>query len=74
MSRDWTNLLWREKTWGERAQTAVAFSAACVVGLGMLLGALVVLGMMIETAGQRSEDHDRCMKRATNGYEIERCR
>jgi hypothetical protein len=74
MSRDWLNLTWGEKTWGERAQTGIAFAAAGAVGLAMFLGVLAVLGMIIETAGQRSEEHDRCLKRATNGYEIERCR
>lgn len=74
MARDWLNLTWREKTWGERVQTAVAFTASCVTGLVMGFGVLLVLGQMIEVAGQRSEDHNRCMKHATNGYEIERCR
>lgn len=74
MGRDWTVLLWREKTWSERAKTVVSFSIASVVGLGMLLGIMMVLSKMIDVADERREDHDRCMKRATNGYEIEKCR
>jgi hypothetical protein len=74
MRRDWTNLLWSEKTWGERAQTAIAFTAACVVGLIMVFGVLMTLGQMIEVASWRSEQHDRCLKSATNGYEIKQCR
>lgn len=74
MSRDWTNLLWSEKTWGERVQTAIAFALASVFGIAMFFGAIMVLGMMIDTAAHRQEQHDRCLKNATNGYEIERCK
>ena len=40
----------------------------------MLLGVLMVVGMMIEVIGQHNEEHERCLKRATNGYEIRQCR
>ena len=74
MSQDWLNLTWSEKTWWERVQTAISFTAACVVGLGMFIGMLLVLGLMIDNAGQYREEHDRCLKRSTNGYEIRECR
>lgn len=74
MARDSTILLWREKTWSERAQTVAAGILACVIGTGMLLFALYVLGLMIENAGQYSDEHDRCLKHATNGLEIKQCR
>lgn len=74
MSRDWTSLLWSEMTWGERAQAAACFVAASVFGVGMFLGAIVVLGMMIDAASHRQEQHDRCLRKATNGYEIKQCR
>lgn len=44
-----------------------------VVVIAMLVAALTVFGMMMDGAAQRSEEHDRCLKHATNGYEIERC-
>ena len=74
MSRDWTSLLWSEKTWGERAQTVACFAAACVFGVGMFFGAILVLGMMIDASAHRQEKRDRCLKNATNGYEIRQCR
>lgn len=47
----------------------------CIILLPpMLLGALMVFGMMIENIGQHNEQHDRCLKNATNGYEIKQCR
>jgi hypothetical protein len=74
MSRNWTILLWREKTWGERAQTVLANILVGLMGLGMLFGVLWVLGRMIDHADQYSVEHDRCLKNATNGLEIKRCR
>ena len=52
--------------------------ANCVVG-SIIVGAGVIaimtlVGMMMETAANRNEDHDRCLKHATTGYEIEKCR
>lgn len=40
-------------------------------GAFLLLG---LLGLMVDTVADRSEQHDRCLKQATNGYEIRRCR
>jgi hypothetical protein len=41
------------------------------------LGAFVVLGFIglaLEFEARYHDEHDRCMRHATNGYEIERCR
>lgn len=47
-------------------------SVFCVIGA---MGFLVfVLGPMIDGVAHRSEEHDRCLKNATNGYEIKQCR
>ena len=54
-------------TWPEIILTAILLPPA-------FIGVMVLLGTILDTAAQHSEQHDRCMKRATNGYEIERCR
>jgi hypothetical protein len=41
------------------------------VGAFLFLGAL---GYAIETLAEHSAQHDHCLKRATNGYEIRQCR
>lgn len=40
----------------------------------MLVGAIMVAGMMIDGVAEHQAQHDRCLKRATNGYEIKQCR
>ena len=74
MSRDWSQLLWREKTWGERVQTSIAFLIACVIALGMFGGGLMMLGGALDGITHINTQHDSCLKRATNGYEIKKCR
>lgn len=39
----------------------------------MLFGLIMVLGMLIDTVAENSEQHDRCSKRAVNVYEIKKC-
>lgn len=73
MKRDWTNLLWSEMTWPERLQAAISFSVACIVGLAMFLGALLVVGETLDGITRYNSAHDRCLKKATNGYEIKQC-
>jgi len=41
------------------------------VGAIILLG---VLGLAIDTVSEDRIQHDRCLKQATNGYDIRRCR
>ncbi len=74
MSRDWTRLSVSEMTWGERAQAALSFVFAFViVGAGFVGLCIFVLAPMIDNMDRRSTEHDRCLKRATNGYEIKQC-
>lgn len=53
------------------------FIGACVL-IGLLLVTLSVtlwvVGSGVETYAQHREERDRCLKRATNGYEIQQCR
>lgn len=74
MAREWHNLAWSEKTAGERVQTSIAFVIAIVIALGMFGGGLMVLGGAVDGMSRHNVEHDRCLKRATNGYEIRACR
>lgn len=47
---------------------------ATVITLVGAVAVFSVIGMTIESIGQYQEDRDRCLKLATNGYEIEQCR
>lgn len=74
MSRDSTILTWREKTWVERGQTVLANTLAGIIGAGMFVGALLVVGECLDGISRYKSDHERCLKHATNGYEIEHCK
>lgn len=74
MSRDWTQVPPSERTWWEWTQNAMAFCIALVIALVMIVGGFMVLGMMVDGYTDYKMQHERCLKRATNGYEIERCR
>ncbi len=45
--------------------------AVAIVGAVALM---VIVGMVIDTRSTYVEDHEHCLKQATNGIEIERCR
>jgi hypothetical protein len=52
----------------------VSFVAAGLIGL-VLFGCVVfVLGSMVDGYGDYQDQHERCLKQATNGYDIQRCR
>lgn len=66
---------WRLLTWQERIRRVIVMTIAYGVVCPLLFGgALIALGMMLEGASERSTAHDRCLKEATNGYEIKQCR
>jgi hypothetical protein len=51
--------------------------AAIVCGILVIfgfIGILAIVGNAIEIRGEYAEQHDRCLKNAANGLEIERCR
>lgn len=59
---------------GQRIAAVIAtaiFSA--VVGAVVLFGAAWVFSGTVETIAKYSEERDRCLKQATNGYEIRQC-
>ncbi len=75
MARDLANLVWREKTWSERAQTVAIFVVATAVVLAMSFFALVyAVGPSLDGISRYNSEHRRCLQRATNGYEIQQCR
>lgn len=57
---------WTLQVFGWAIATAITLVGAVVV--------LSVIGMSIESIGQHQEDRERCLKHATNGYEMEQCR
>jgi hypothetical protein len=64
----------RLATWREVPLILLWKLAGAVFVIVGVIAVLAVVGMMMEGATQRHEEHDHCMKHAENGYEIERCR
>lgn len=58
----------------ERLAEAVKLFATFVLAVPGALLLLALLGMIFEGAARDSENRDRCLKQATNGYEIQQCR
>jgi hypothetical protein len=73
MSRDWTMLTWREQTWGERAKHVLAWLLATIFTICFAVGTLLILGQAMDGVDRYHVEHDRCLKHATNGYDIKRC-
>ena len=66
---------WRIANWRERLGIMLFYGIGWGIVLpAIIIGSLMLLGMMIDSADERSTQHDRCMKHATNGYDIEKCR
>lgn len=74
MTRDWSSLAWREKTWGERSRTLVIWILASIIGLATIAIALFVVNESLIGISRYSAQHTRCLRNATNGYEIKQCR
>lgn len=65
---------WRFATWHERfVKLFLWMGGAIFVAVGFI-AMMALFATIVDNAAQRNVDHDRCMKHATNGYEIERCR
>lgn len=66
---------WHVANWRERAGILFFYGLMWgVVFPAMLFGGLWVIGSTIDGIGQHNAEHDRCLKHATNGYEIRECR
>lgn len=65
---------WSLATWKERIGLLCFWAIMWgVVMPACLIAILAVTGMMIEGIGRQNAEHDRCLKNATNGYEIRQC-
>lgn len=60
-------------TWKEIPLILLTWLAGAVVIVIMFILAMWLLSTIIENAGDRSANYDRCLKQATNGYEIKKC-
>lgn len=70
---------WSVAYWHERIGIVLFYVFLwCVVGpvcfVVCFFGPIWVVGMAIENIGQHRVEHERCLKAATNGWEIKQCR
>ena len=66
---------WHVANWHERLGIMFFYAVGWgVVFPAMLIGGLWLLGSIGVGVGRYNEEHDRCLKNATNGYEIRECR
>lgn len=72
--RSWADKSFWECSWKERCyQAGIWLVLLGATGVGLVF-ILLLFGQAVDVATQRSIEHDRCLKRATNGYEIQQCR
>jgi hypothetical protein len=57
----------------QAVRNVIAHAIDGIVALVGALALIVIVGMVIESRGTYVEDHERCLKQAINGYEIEQC-
>jgi hypothetical protein len=57
----------------QAVRNVIAHAIEGIVALVGALALIVIVGMVIESRVAYVEDHERCLKQATNGYEIEQC-
>jgi hypothetical protein len=68
-------LTWSNASWKERIFLVLLYAFGwCIVFPAMLIATLLVLGAMIEGIAHDKQQHDSCLKHATNGYAIRECR
>ena len=65
---------WSWATWPERAGIVAVWLVSSAVALAMAFGVLLVVGESVEGISRYKSEHDRCLQKATNGYEIKQCR
>lgn len=66
---------WSVAYWYERIGIIAFYGFMWGIVLpAMTVGMLWVFGMMIDGNDRYHEENDRCLKHATNGYEIRECR
>jgi len=65
--------LWKDADWKERVQISICAVVAVFIALGMFGLGLYVIAASIDGITITKSEHDRCLKQATNGYEIREC-
>ncbi len=66
---------WKSANWKQRAFMVVLFGIGYgIVVPAMFVGALVVLGMMVEGVSESRMNLERCQKHAETPYEYHQCR
>jgi hypothetical protein len=65
---------WSWATSPERAGIVAVWLASSAVALVIALGVLLVVGESVEGISRYKSEHDRCLQKATTGYEIKQCR
>lgn len=61
-------------TMRERIENVLGFCFAAAIGFGLFVGGIWWIGGMVDGVTYYKTERDRCLKQATNGYDIERCR
>ena len=70
----WWPVPWSLATWPERfVKLGLWAAGGCFVAISFLT-TMALFATIIDNAAELSIEHDRCLKRATNGYEIRECR
>lgn len=68
-------IAWATASWSQRLKLGALWAIAWGVVLPlMVVAGICFIGLLIDGFAERSETHDRCLKQATNGYEIRQCR
>jgi len=57
-----------------RIKEMAVSALACLVCIVLFAGGLVVVAQIIDGNSRYAAERDRCLKNATNGYEIKQCR
>ena len=57
----------------ELVQIALGWFVAVALGIVLFCGVIIVVGLMIDSRAEHDQQHDACLKQATNGYEIRQC-
>lgn len=70
----WWPVPWRFATCWERFVKIALWLLGAVAVIVMFLALMALIATIVDNAADRSIEHERCMKQATNGHEIEQCR
>ena len=58
----------------QAVRNVISYAIEVAVTIVGLIALITIVGMIIEARTTYVDDHERCLKQATNGNEIEQCR